>query len=522
MRMSELFGRTLRSSSAAPGSGQAWADRSALARSLPEGTAWLPLGERVRARAITSLKRAFPTEQWLGLPPGQETSVWPEAVQAEVQSYRQVAVRLAAQRAIELDGSTIPGRVPMLTDALQWAELCAGEAACSHAGDVWRGKFEAWAESFGAHLRGAEQGLDRIEVAYDRQGAMRVLVCGGCGYAGVEDAARWVRIPGDRGAPEERRRVATPGARTIDLLASSLQVERSRTLKAVFLADDAGSLTFVVLPGDLEVSLWKLGRLAGSRGFRPATPDEIRAAGAVPGYASPVGLRIQGPDELNGVRVVVDSSVSLGSNYVAGANEEGYHFTGVNFPRDFRAAVVGGIALAAGGAMCVQCGHRLELQRGVAVGSLRILDTPIMFTDERGGLSQTRLTLGTVFLDPILLAIIQAAADEVGIVWPAELAPYAVHVVDLKSMAASLEVEALLSKAGLEFLFDDRPVSTGVKFADADLIGCPVRITVGARSQAQGGVEVSGRTGANAKIVPLTGLLLELRSRLGSNYVKAI
>lgn len=522
MRMSELFGRTLRSSSAAPGSGQAWAERAALARILPEGMAWLPLGEQARARIRSSLMRVLPAAQWLCLPPGPETSIWPEILQAEIQSYRQVPVRVAAQRVIELDSPGTPDGKPIAMDGLQVAELCTDGIACSQAGDIWRGRFEAWAETFGAVLRGAELGQDSIEVTLDPHGAVRILACGACGYAGIEEAARWARPPGARESPTERRRVATPGAHTIDLLASSLQIARDRTLKAVFLTDERGSLTFAVLPGDLEVSLWKLGRLTSGRVFRPASPGQIRAAGAEPGYASPIGLHVQGDDDPQGVRVIVDSSVPLGSNYAAGANEEGYHFTGVNFPRDFRATLVGDIALAPEGAMCVQCGHRLEQVRGAAVGSWRLLNTPIVFADERGGQTQARFALGTVFLDPILLAIIQAASDDVGIAWPVELAPYAVHLIDLKSMAASLEVEALLAEAALEILFDDRTVSAGIKFADADLIGCPVRITVGPRSQAQGGVEVSGRKGADARIVPLIGLLEELGSRLGPNYVKTI
>jgi prolyl-tRNA synthetase len=405
---------------------------------------------------------------------------------------------------------------------LQLIEVCTDDPECSRAAGEWRKRVESWARGLGVNLRGTEHGDDTLEVALGADGPLKLLACSMCGYAGIEESARFTRAPGVREAPLERQLIATPGAHTIDLLASTLHVERSRTLKAVFLTDDLGSLTFLVLPGDVEVSLWKVGRLTGGLGVRPATTEEIRAAGAEPGYASPIGLHVQGDSDPHGACVIVDSSIPKGSNYVAGANKDGYHFTGVNFPRDFAATRVEDIAQAIPGAGCVQCGHVLQAERGLAVARWQILASAITYADERGEHRQTRLGLGTVFLESALLAVIESAADARGVAWPLELAPFQVHLVDLKSIEASLEVETQLVAAGLEVLFDDRPVSAGVKFTDADLIGCPVRVTVGTRSLGKGGFEVSGRGGEGAKNVPREELLVELAKRLGATYVKLV
>ncbi len=379
---------------------------------------------------------------------GDRDDGWADTVQAEVQSYRQLAIRLAADRVVigaAADGLGLGGRP---SAALRVVEPCADDQACTRVATEWRQRVEAWAGGLGVGLRVTEQGQDILEVALGGEGPVWLLTCAVCGYAGIEESARFARAPGVHEAPVERRLAATPGAHTIDLLASALNVEQSRTLKAVFLTDELGSLTFVVLPGDLEVSLWKLGRMTGARGYKPATSEEIRAAGAEPGYASPIGLRVQGDNDPHGVRVVVDSSILHGSNYVAGANQDGYHFTGVNFPRDFPATRVGDIALATAGAGCIQCGHALQAERGQAVARWRVLTPPITFADERGVQSQASLGLGTVFLESALLAIIESAADARGVAWPFELAPYDVHLVDLKSMDASLEVEAAVDRGG--------------------------------------------------------------------------
>jgi hypothetical protein len=186
MRMSELFGRTLRSSSVASVSAQAWAERSGLARFHHDGTVWLPLGERIRSRLRSSLVRALPPAEWMRLPPGTETAGWADIVQAEVQSYRQLPVRLAAERVVigtQADGT---GSGDSSSAALQQIEVCSDDPECSRAAGEWRNRIEAWARVLGVDLRGTEHGYDALEVAYDADGPLRLLTCSVCGYSGIE------------------------------------------------------------------------------------------------------------------------------------------------------------------------------------------------------------------------------------------------------------------------------------------------------------------------------------------------
>ncbi len=316
--------------------------------------------------------------------------------------------------------------------------------------------------------------------------------------------------------------MSTPDAHTIDLLASEVGIETSRTLKAVFLTDDQGKLIFVALPGDLEVSLWKLGRITGSAGFRPSTPEEIRATGAEPGYASPIGLRVQTADRPEGVRVVADASILEGANFVAGANQAGYHFMGVNYPRDFQATIVDDVAMAPLDAACSQCGTNMVPQRGDVVANWQVLPETVRYAGEGGQQSEARLCIGTVDIEAALLAVIDAYSDDHGIAWPADLAPYPVSVIELKSPQAAEQVERELASTGLEALIDDRPVSAGVKLTDAELIGSPVRVTVGPRFLSQGGVEVGRRLGEEAHIVPISEVSIAVRKLLDANYVNSI
>jgi prolyl-tRNA synthetase len=270
-----------------------------------------------------------------------------------------------------------------------------------------------------------------------------------------------------------------------------------------------------VVRGDLEVNEAKLGNvLAEESGWsvldlRPALEEEIRAVGAEPGYASPVGL------ESGAAWVVVDESIPVSPNLAAGANEEGYHLLNVNYGRDYSAACVADIAAAPDGVACPQCGAPMAARRGVAVGNIFKLGTRCSeatgcnFRDEGGQTHPVIMGSYGIGVGRLLACIAEEHHDDKGLCWPASVAPYLVHLVQLPGRGSdapettALELAARLESAGLEPLYDDRAESAGVKFMDADLIGLPLRLTVSERSLKQGGVELKLRTAADVQIVPL-------------------
>ncbi len=348
-----------------------------------------------------------------------------------------------------------------------------------------------------------------------------LLFCDSCGYSANRQVARFAR---PQPQPEEARpleKVATPGASSIAELAEFLHISPAQTAKAVFftatLSDERQQFIFAVVRGDMDINETKLANLLAAKDLRPATEDEIRAAGAEPGYASPLGL----PTDC----VVVDELIPHCPNLVAGANEAGYHLRNVNYGRDYQAARVGDLAAASEGCACPTCGAAMRLQRGVEVGNIFKLGTRYSdavgcrFLDEQGENRPVIMGSYGIGVGRLLACIAEEHHDERGLCWPSAVAPYAAHLVLLsgKSGAPDAAAQALvaeLTAAGLEPLFDDRAESAGVKFADADLIGLPVRLTVSERSLKQGGVEFKPRRSAEAHILPVTDVCAALRHYL--------
>ena len=349
-------------------------------------------------------------------------------------------------------------------------------------------------------------------------GENTLALCDACGYAANTEVARFAKAEAAAEEPAPLERVATPGAATIAELAAFLDVPASRTAKAVFLvgrfkAAEAGGeaserLVLAVIRGDLEVNEIKLANAAGALSLRPAHDEEIAAAGAVPGYASPMGLE---GDTL----VVADDSVVSSPNLVSGANEAGYHVRNVNHGRDWEAAVVDDIALAEAGHACPVCGAPLRIARGVEVGNIFQLGTRYSdalgasFLDEQGRERPVIMGSYGIGVGRLLACVAEEHHDDNGLSLPVTVAPYQVHLVSLARGEGPVQTaaEALygdLTSAGVEVLYDDRPENPGVKFNDADLIGCPVRVTVGDRGLKKGTLEVKLRgAGGRGEEVPV-------------------
>jgi prolyl-tRNA synthetase len=339
-----------------------------------------------------------------------------------------------------------------------------------------------------------------------------ILFCDDCGYSANRQAARFRKpMPG----PEESRpleKVATPGATTIEDLSRFLGVPESRTAKAVFLVGD-GKLVISVLRGDMDLNETRLAHVTEVGDLRPARPEEIRATGAEPGYGSPIGAE--------GALVVVDDAIPGSPNLVAGANEEGFHLLNVNFGRDFGANIVADVAAARDGSACPECGASMHAGRGVEVGHVFKLGTRYSeavgarFLDRDGKSRPVVMGSYGIGLGRLLACVAEEHHDENGLVWPAAVAPYQVHLVSLETLEseATALYEKLLGK-GVEVLYDDRRESLGVKFKDADLIGAPIRLTLTPRSLERGGVEIKLRRGEYSRIVPLEEAVPAVRENL--------
>jgi prolyl-tRNA synthetase len=336
-------------------------------------------------------------------------------------------------------------------------------------------------------------------VLLNPDGEDTIVLCTSCDYAANAERAELAKRSLDPGqGPGEVREVATPGCKTIEDVASYVGVPTERTLKAVFFRTEEREprLVFAVIRGDLEVNEVKLSHVVGDVPLRPAEEDEIRAVGAVPGYASPIGV--------HGATVVADDSVLLGGRFVVGANREGYHLVGVQYGRDLAADVVADIALARAGDACPRCGGTLHVERGIELGHCFKLGSRytaargITYLDADG--AEHPIVMGSygIGVDRLIAAIVEAHHDEYGIRWPASVAPYLVHLVSLAREGEEKErAEALYAAIGkekIDVLYDDRAgPSAGVKFNDADLVGCPLRLTVSRRSLSKGGVEAKWR-----------------------------
>jgi prolyl-tRNA synthetase len=368
---------------------------------------------------------------------------------------------------------------------------------------------------------GAIGGKDTHEFVYlAESGEDSALLCDRCGYAANGECADFQKAPaspdGEQPLPVEE--IATPGIYTIEALASHLGIPQARTCKAVFYSADGRPL-FVAIRGDMEVNETKLRRAAGCVDLHYMTEPEVIGAGFVPGSASAVGLR--------DIRTVADDLVPREVNLVAGANKPDAHLLNVNYGRDWQADVVADIALAREGYLCAQCGAPLRLRRGIEMGQIFKLGTVYSeklgatFLDGDGQLKPVVMGCYGIGTERLLAAVVEANHDERGIIWPAELAPYQVHLVALgidrpDVSEAAERLYADLQAAGIPALYDDREESPGVKFNDADLLGMPLRLTISARTLAQDSVELKRRTEADTKLAPLKETLAAVGESLAS------
>lgn len=363
---------------------------------------------------------------------------------------------------------------------------------------------------------GAIGGKDSQEfVLLAESGEDDVISCSTCDYAANAEKAQFRKEPLPPEESQSLEEVSTPGVKTIRDLAAFLHIPEAKTIKAVFYAAD-GQVVFVSIRGDLEVNEVKLKNALKCNELRLATEEEVAGAGLVAGYASPIGLR--------GVKSVADGSITLGSNFVVGANMPDTHLRNANYPRDFHVDLLTDIALAQEGLSCPRCGGKLRSARGIELGHVFKLGT--VFSETLGAAYLNRegrqqpIIMGCygIGVGRVLAAVVEQSHDEHGILWPLSVAPFPVHLcalsMDNPQVAAAAQAAYQdLTKAGLGVLFDDRLESPGVKFNDADLIGCPLRLTISPRTLTQASAEVKSRAEKEARLVPLEDLVRYVLTR---------
>ena len=347
-------------------------------------------------------------------------------------------------------------------------------------------------------------------------GEDNIILCSGCNYAANQERAEFARGPG-AGSVGELAEVETPGITTIEGLAGFLGIPAQATAKAAFFLVD-GKPTFAVIRGDLEVNELKLINALDALDARPLLPEEVAEAGWVAGYASPIGV--------DPVRVVADPSVVDAGGLVAGANRENIHMHNVTYGRDWTAATVADIGTAQPGDSCAQCDGSLEMKRGIELGHIFKLGTryaepmEATFLDSDGERRTPIMGCYGIGVERLMAAVVQANHDELGIVWPRAVAPFDVHVVPLGGgddvASAVSQIESALSAVGLSVLVDDRDERAGVKFNDADLLGVPLRITIGSRGLKQGQVELKLRRDVDSSSVPLGDAVGSAQNALAS------
>ncbi len=362
-----------------------------------------------------------------------------------------------------------------------------------------------------AYLVEAESGImggtESLGFLAPGSGENELMRCENGDYFADVEAARGVprapELPPRLDAPEE---IETPGVTTIEALAELLAIDPAATSKAmpVVVGD---RLVLALVRGDDRLSEEKLMTLFESA-FRPATDEEIRETfGADGGSIGPLGVSVE---------VVADEALREGQ-FVAGANRDGWHVRGVEAGRDYEPRFAD-IRQAVAGDACPECGGRLSVQPAIEVGHIFKLGTfhsqafDATYLDEDG--TEKVIVMGSYGIGPArtMAAIVEQHSDENGILWPKEVAPYDVHVLSLDAgseeiLGCAEEVANVLVEAGLDVLLDDRDERPGEKFADADLVGAPVRIIVGRKTLEDDSVDARTRDGAVDQRVAVTDVL---------------
>lgn len=313
-------------------------------------------------------------------------------------------------------------------------------------------------------------------------GEDEIAFCTGCNYAANTEKATSKLEDAEKEEEKELNKIATPDVRTIEELVTFFNTSNKKFAKTLIYKAD-GKVVAVMVRGDRSLNETKVSNaLGGIMELEMADAETVlKATSAEIGFAGPIGLQVD--------TLLVDEEVTRMSNFIVGANDTGYHYENVNYERDFD-GIVGDYKLVAEGDMCPKCGSPINIRRGVEVGHIFKLGTKYSesmganYLDENG--KEKPLVMGCygIGINRTVAAIIEQHHDENGILWPMAVAPYKVivmpaNVKNEEQMNRAEKIYEDLKTRGVDVLLDDRNERVGVKFKDADLIGIPIRVTVG-------------------------------------------
>ncbi|NPA16786.1 proline--tRNA ligase [Persephonella sp.] len=340
-------------------------------------------------------------------------------------------------------------------------------------------------------------------------GEAHIVYCESCGYAANVEAAKY-EFELDKLPPEEEKpleKVHTPGVSSVEEVAKFLDVDPKKIVKTLVYILDDGTAVAVLIRGDRELNETKLVNYFNVIDAHLASSEELEKLGIVEGFVGPIGLDIP---------VYADISVKDLHNFVVGANEKDYHYINVNIPRDFKPVEFVDFSTARDGDPCPVCKKPLKETTGLEVGHIFLLGTKYSeamkayFVDRDGREKPIIMGCYGIGVSRLMAAAVEQSHDENGIIWPESIAPFILHILALNVKDQQIKdiAEEIYTKAkekGIEVLYDDRDISPGAKFKDADLIGIPYRIVVGKKVK-EGKIELQKRATGEKEEVSIDGL----------------
>jgi prolyl-tRNA synthetase len=351
-----------------------------------------------------------------------------------------------------------------------------------------------------------------------------VVICNSCGYAANREVAT-CSIEDESSKPLPLEKVATPGKKSIADISGFLSVPQRKCAKVVFFEKDmTGKPVLALIRGDQDVNEMKLGKVLGTPPL-PATDATIRSTGAVPGYASAIGV--------TGCRIIVDRTIAVSTNLVCGANVENYHYLNFNLVRDVAKYELVDIAQVVEGERCPKCKEKLVFRRGIEVGNIFQLGSRyteamgMRYLDAEGKARTPVMGCYGIGIGRLMASIIEARHDECGPLWPASVAPFEVHLIAVnlaeeEKQFFSLAMYDALRTQGIDVLYDDRNERPGVQFADADLIGAPLMFICSKKNLSDKKVEWKVRGSGEKGIVDFRDAYLFAKKFMAKEHLKTI